>query len=301
MIFDIPKFKHFSIYKQNRGPFIIIFYEPENSENKHIYFQIRKLSEKYKEIPILRFNFDDIKNKYLLEIECSNDILIIEKGRKNRIEKFINVENILNIFKYVKDKRLEYIKTTDKQYKNNLRKMLKPFKPRKLNDKDTKNLIKDVENDESEYIFPNSTGLCNNEKYSENIKKNNLKKKLKKLEQRFDSKIEQKLLKNEYDISVTQYNKDYIYKNGVVNNIKIKKNAFNIFEKSPISKKNASKKITLLEQNSGRNKCSSLFKKIDFCSNNKELNSTQHVTTNSQKYKIKHIKDLKLNIYQRLF
>lgn len=172
MIWDLPKVTLYSRYKLLQGPFVIVFYEEEKL-NKALYFKMRKMANKYKELPILRFHWREFKNRYPNEIDSYNKILIIEKGESNPCKIPNNLKKIEFIFKNLSEKRLEYKIQTNKHYKNNIKKRLEFFHPKIYKCADKQKPF--IDNDESEYKFPNSTAAYPSEKYLVSKKKEYLK------------------------------------------------------------------------------------------------------------------------------
>lgn len=171
MIYDIPTVKSYIAYKRNRGPFVIIFFYPDEFENKNLFFKVRKISEIYKGVPVLRFYWIDFIKEFPFEIESYNYIYIIEKNKKINVQKYIDDTNIYSIFKYANNKYLEYKKSTNKSYITLRRKTLKPFRPTCFQWKNSRKTKQYIENDESEYTFPNSTAVFPHKRYIENQKK----------------------------------------------------------------------------------------------------------------------------------
>lgn len=172
MIRDIPTVKSYRFTKMNRGPFIIIFFESENIENKNLFFSCRRISEEFNDVPIYRYNWKDFIRKYPNEIRSCNDILIIERGKDNRIENYINDTETKKIFKCVKNQRYEYLKLNNIEYKNGKRYSVPKFKPLHYKYKNSDvNTKKYIENDQSEYEFPNSTAVYPSLKYIEKKKR----------------------------------------------------------------------------------------------------------------------------------
>lgn len=168
MIFDIPNVKSYNVYKSRNGPFICIFYYPYDLKNKEIFFKLRRISEIYKDVPVLRFDFVVFFTKYPLEIESYNDMLIIEKSKINKIEKCIDEDNILNIFEYARNRRKDIFKITNKTYRTETRTKLRRYVPFYFQSKGAIPFIKFIDNDESEYMFPNSHAILNNKEYIKN-------------------------------------------------------------------------------------------------------------------------------------
>lgn len=173
MIRDIPTTKSFMRYKGARGPFIMIFYYPIDELNKELYFQFRKLSHEYPEVPILRFDWKEFIELYPEEIESYNHVLISERKMMDKIIFPSDFNLIHQIIISVKDKRLEYAKLTNKKIKNGIKKRLKKYRPHSYRFKGTDNSKIYVENDQSEYMFPNSTAVYPTEKY---LSRDNLRK-----------------------------------------------------------------------------------------------------------------------------
>lgn len=167
MIYDNPQVKSYIQYKKKRGPFIFIFYYPYDIKNKEIFFECRKISEEMKQVPIFRFDYKDFTSKYKSEIKSHNDILIIEKDKSNIIESYTNYQNLYKLFEYIADKRLKYKNSSQMQFINKYRFTDCQYVPLCLSLKGMFPTKKYIENDEIEYIFPNSYAMYPNEQYLE--------------------------------------------------------------------------------------------------------------------------------------
>lgn len=204
MIFDLLSISLYGTYKKQIGPFIIIFYNPLDNENKELFFKLRRVSEEYKDVPVFRFKYDLFIERHPSQIESHNDILIIEKDKNNRLEKCFDQENIEKIFQCVRHQRLEYKKATNKDYKNNKRLKMRRYKPFcfQYRCKFPNIIFKD--NDESEYPFPNSTVVFENREYMEKKINYDREKKLKRkrefiFHELYPTKKNSTLLKNKHE------------------------------------------------------------------------------------------------------
>lgn len=204
MIRDFPNVFSYRLYKNRRGPFVIIFFNDGDDLNKQFFFQIRKIAIKYNELPIFRFNWEEFRKKYPNEINSPNKMLIIGNGKIIEVVETQNSNMIENIFIYIIKKRLEYVKQTNKKFIYGRRYTLPTFVPSSYIYKNIDPQKPYIENDGSEYIFPNSTAVYPSKKYLLYNKKRNLNRLISSLNKQMEIYLK---LMNENNELITGYQK----------------------------------------------------------------------------------------------
>lgn len=188
MIRDIPLTITFRQYKKHRGPFIFVFYYPEDEINKQIYQTIRKISTFYNDVPVFRFNYKEFIKMFPDEIKDHNDILVLEKYYLNRNYRFIDEKTTQTIFESVRIQRYEYKKETCVAYKTQKRKKLYPYMPLYGKSISPYKFLNNIEEINEQYQFPNSTALHDRKKYYRKIKQQFIRCKNLKISEGLDSK-----------------------------------------------------------------------------------------------------------------
>lgn len=170
MIYDIISVRKYIFYKTSRGPFVILFYKPDEPRNKFIYLEARRISMKYLNVPFLRFDWKSFYYNFPRAMQNYQDILIIEKGQPNRTKNITDINEIHKILKSIHQKRFKYFKINSKintKFEN--RAFHRCWSPKIDNTKFKYRDIKEDNFDESAYIFPNSTAFI----YDDNDKNMN--------------------------------------------------------------------------------------------------------------------------------
>lgn len=185
MIYDITPVQKYKNYKAQRGPFILIFYKPDEPENKKNYFKLQNISQKYPDIPFLRFDWSDFILNYPNEMQTYEDILIIERLKPTKTENIQNSKQIIKLIKSIRAKRFEYCKNNRYFQFSENRKKMRPWYPYSRLFKAKQYINGFEDNDESEYIFPNSTALSKNEEFLKIINQRNSQNNLKRSQNRY--------------------------------------------------------------------------------------------------------------------
>lgn len=118
MIFDNLNPLKFLMYKTREGPFFVIFYQENNDENRNLYIYLYSLLKNFPDLPFLRFNYDDIKIMLPEEKTPSkNEILVLEKGKENRIIETRDYSEIWYILQNMRENFREKKRAQNMRYK----------------------------------------------------------------------------------------------------------------------------------------------------------------------------------------
>lgn len=106
MICDIQNVNQYLDFIKTYGPYCIIFYNPGNSQNFDLYLNLKKFEFEFRDVPIIRFHFEEFQKKYPSEgVESSEDVLIVELNKPNLIEKSLSFQNIRNFLTRIRNER----------------------------------------------------------------------------------------------------------------------------------------------------------------------------------------------------
>lgn len=175
MIRDINFVNTYIHYKRSRGPFVILFYKPNDPNNKKLYNVLKELCKKYQDVPLLRFDWKSFKREYPNEMPENKNLLIIENSAPNRVANTININEIKEILQTVREKRYQYLKSSNKDFKSYTRKKMRAWKPygRCFSFKETTKMPKNYD----EYIFPNLSSHFSNKEFLKKRLETNLRRK----------------------------------------------------------------------------------------------------------------------------
>lgn len=124
-ILDVRKY---SLYKAKTGPFLVFFFNRENDEAKNkpnlaLISKLQSLEVKYKDVPILGFEYHTFKKRFPSEVKTCLDILIIQKKHENILFENPELDKISTILDTVRQKRYDLCKIKNKDFVNRRRLM----------------------------------------------------------------------------------------------------------------------------------------------------------------------------------
>lgn len=175
MIYDIITVNSYLTYKKHRGPFVFIFYKPNDQVNKKIFLKLREITNEFYDVPLMRFDWNNFKKRFPKESKNHNDILVIEKEKLNYYESTTNIYKMRQILKYVSERRSQLRRQHNGEFAKGIRKKPGKWSPYARMYSNSKTGENQLEIDHCKYKFPNEIPFrFKNDfrpKYEEHLKK----------------------------------------------------------------------------------------------------------------------------------
>lgn len=129
MICDLVEIHKYRHYKYRPGPFVFTFYyEDSDGTNFMLYEKLKSLEMTYNDVPIMRYDYENFKQKFPCEkLPSHNHIMIVEKNEKNRFFKTLDIKVLSNILLDVRNRRIHRLKSVNKLLKNSKRRSIRPW------------------------------------------------------------------------------------------------------------------------------------------------------------------------------
>lgn len=120
---EIVDIKNFKFYRCRKGPFCVFFFQQnegkvKNHENISLIKKLQSLEVKYKDIPLLGFNYNDFQIKYPTYAKSFLDILIIGKCLPSTLYEKPKLDFIPFILEEVRHKRYQMAAESNKDYRD---------------------------------------------------------------------------------------------------------------------------------------------------------------------------------------
>lgn len=124
-IFDVYKYHK---YRNQKGPYTVFFFDRRNGEvrnqqNIALIKKLQSLEIKYKDVPILGFEYVSFINFYKNVITSCLDIMIIQQYKENILYQKPPCDSISSILDIVRQKRFDLLKENNKDYKKGRKSM----------------------------------------------------------------------------------------------------------------------------------------------------------------------------------